>query len=135
MSSTTRTTIEAYLQVLTAPQGGRFADFFTDDVTFELIGTGQPVQGREQVEAAIQYAHQEAFAARPEQRAMVVDSANNRAAVEFDFVGRHIGEFAGIAATGREVRVPYSVHYDLQESHISALRVYGLADGLVSALS
>ena len=28
---------------------------------------------------------------------------------EFDFVGKHIGEFGGIAATGREVRVPYCI--------------------------
>ena len=54
--------------------------------------------------------------------------------IEVDFVGRHTGEFAGIPATGRNVRVAYSVHYDLTNGGISALRIYGLAEGLVSAL-
>ena len=33
-------------------------------------------------------------------------------------------EFGGIAATGREVRVPYSVVYDLQGEKIGAVRIY-----------
>jgi predicted ester cyclase len=39
-------------------------------------------------------------------------------------VGTHAGEFAGIQPTGRAVRVPYSVVYDLRGDKISALRIY-----------
>jgi hypothetical protein len=42
----------------------------------------------------------------------------------FDFAGTDTGEFAGIAATDRKVRVPYSVIYDLRGGQISALRIY-----------
>ena len=47
-----------------------------------------------------------------------------KAAIEADFVGTHTGEFAGVAPTGRAVRVPYSVIYDLRGDQISALRIY-----------
>ena len=36
---------------------------------------------------------------------------------------------------GREVEVPYSVHYDITGDGISALRIYALEQGLVSALT
>ena len=48
----------------------------------------------------------------------------SKAAIEADFVGTHTGEFAGIPPTGRTVRVPYSVVYDLRRDKISALRIY-----------
>jgi predicted ester cyclase len=34
---------------------------------------------------------------------------DGKAAIEADFAGTHVGEFAGIQPTGRMVRVPYSV--------------------------
>jgi predicted ester cyclase len=49
---------------------------------------------------------------------------DGKAALEADFVGVHIAEFAGIQPAGREVRVPYSVIYDLRGDKISALRIY-----------
>ena len=125
-------TMDCYLQALATR--GSFADFFTDDVTLDMVGAGQSAQGRAQVEGFIRFAHEQAFDGRPELKSLIVDFDGSRAAVEFDFVGRHTGEFAGIPATGRVVRIPYSVHYDLTNGGISALRVYGLADGLVSTL-
>jgi predicted ester cyclase len=47
-----------------------------------------------------------------------------KAAIEADFLGTHTGEFAGIQPTGRAVRVPYSVVYDLRGDKISGLRIY-----------
>jgi predicted ester cyclase len=127
-----RTTMDAYLQALTTR--GAFADFLIDDVTLDMVGAGLTAQGRAQVENFIRYAHEQAFDGRPELKSLVVDADGRRSAIEADFIGRHTGEFAGIPATGRNVRVPYSVHYDLTSGGISALRIYGLAEGLVSAL-
>jgi predicted ester cyclase len=127
-----RTTMDAYLQALTTRDS--FADFLTDDVTLDMIGAGLSAQGRAQVEDFIRYAHEQAFDGRPELKSLIVDPDGRRSAIEADFIGRHTGEFAGIPATGRNVRVPYSVHYDLTSSGISALRIYGLAEGLISAL-
>ena len=127
-----RTTMDAYLQALTTR--GPFADFFTDDVTLDMVGAGMSAQGRAQVEDIIRYAHEQAFDGGPELKSMIVDPDGRRCAIEVDLVGRHTAEFAGIPATGRDVRVPYSVNYDLTDGGISALRIYGLVDGLVSAL-
>jgi predicted ester cyclase len=44
--------------------------------------------------------------------------------LEADFVGTHIGEFAGVPATGRTVRVPLCVVYDLEAGTITRARVY-----------
>jgi predicted ester cyclase len=128
-----RATMTGYVDALVTR--GSFADFFTDDVTLDMIGAGQSAQGRAQVEGFIRFGHEQAFDGRPELKSMTVDPDGSRAALEIDFVGRHTGEFAGIPATGRVVHVPYSVHYDLEDGRISALRIYGLADGLVSAIS
>lgn len=43
---------------------------------------------------------------------------------EGDFVGKHIGEFAGIPATGKDVRVPLCVVYDLENDQIKRGRAY-----------
>ena len=128
---TGRATMEGYLVALIAR--GAFADYFTDDVTIDVVGSGQTAQGRGAVEGMIRYVHEQAFDARAERKSLVAD--DSRAALEADFVGRHIGEFAGIAATGRDIRVPYSVHYDLDNGRIKALRIYGLASDLVRVLS
>ena len=60
--------------------------------------------------------------------------AEGKAAVEVDFVGKDVGEFNGIAATGREVRVPYSVVYDLEGEKIKGLRIYLPMDVLLEQI-
>jgi predicted ester cyclase len=63
-----------------------------------------------------------AFDARAEVRSRIV--TEDQAVVEGEFVGTHIGEFAGIPATGRQVRVPLCVVYDLEDAMIKRARVY-----------
>jgi predicted ester cyclase len=48
----------------------------------------------------------------------------NNAMLEADFVGKHIGEFAGISATNKDVQVPLCVVYDLDNNQIIRGRVY-----------
>jgi predicted ester cyclase len=126
-----RATMEAYIATLVAR--GPIAEHFTDDVTLEIVGAGQTAHGRAEVEGAIRVFHEQMFDAKPELKTLVAEG--NRAAIEADFVARHTGEFAGIAPTGRELRVPYSVIYDLEGGRIKALRIYGLASDLIHALS
>jgi predicted ester cyclase len=126
-----RNTMESYLQALLT-RGG-FADYLSDDVALEIVG-GQSAHGRAEVAGLIRYMHEQAFDGTAKLKSLVVEGRS--AALEADFVGRHTAEFAGIPATGRLVRVPYSVHYDLTTGgQVSALRIYSLADGLVHALT
>jgi predicted ester cyclase len=69
------------------------------------------------------------FDAHPELKGMVVGV--DGAAVEVEFVGRHIAEFAGVPASGRSVRVPYAVFYDVAGGRITGLRIHMPMDTLI----
>jgi len=104
-----------------------FPRYFTDDVVVTFEGTDQRAEGREGAGLLIRHVHQVAFDARMELKNLLVDEGmgdEGKAAIEADFVGIHSGEFSGIPATGRTVRIPYSVVYDLRGDHISAVRIY-----------
>ena len=115
-----RKTMQQYLDALTARAD--YGQYFTDDVVVTVEGSDQRAEGREAGEQLIRYMHEKAFDARPELKNLLVDEG--KAAIEADFTGTHTGEFAGVAPTGRAVRVPYSVVYDLRGDQISRLRIY-----------
>ena len=117
---TERKVMQEYLDAL--GQRADYPAYFTDDVVATLEGTDQRAVGREAAGQLIRYIHEGAFDARPELKNLLVDEG--KAAIEADFVGIHTGEFAGIQRTGRTVRVPYSVVYDLRGDKISGLRIY-----------
>jgi steroid delta-isomerase-like uncharacterized protein len=127
----TRAVLEPYLTALVARED--IAPYFADDVVLSLVEVGQEIRGREAVAGAIDELHHQTFDAHPEVVNLIVGEA--QAAGEFVFVGTHTEEFAGIQATGRSVRVPYTVFYDLADGKITALRIYGFAGGLVAALT
>jgi predicted ester cyclase len=129
-SDDVRLTLGAYVDALAAR--GDFSRFYTDDVEASIVGTPQGATGADAVEQMIRFMHEVAFDARPELRNVLVD--DGKAAIEADFVGVHIGEFAGIAATQNTVRVPYSVIYDLDGDRIKALRIYMPLQDLLAQL-
>ena len=93
-----------------------------DDVVFTHMATGEEHRGVDGVRKMLQYVYHIAFDARAEGRNMVFGEKG--AILEADFVGKHIGEFAGIPATGKDVRVPLCVVYDLENDKIKRGRVY-----------
>lgn len=97
-----------------------------DDVVFTVMDTGQEHSGPEGVMQMLNYFYHVAFEAAADTTNLII--ADGQAALEGYFVGKHIGEFAGIPATGREVRVPICVTYDLEDDRIKRGRVY-LASG------
>jgi steroid delta-isomerase-like uncharacterized protein len=118
--STGQQVMQDYLDALV--NRGNFPAYFTDDVVATFEGTDQRADGREAAAQLIRYVHEGAFDARMELKNLI--AGDGKAAIEADFAGTHAGEFAGIPATGRKVRVPYSVVYDLRGDRISALRIY-----------
>lgn len=104
-----------------------------DDVVFTIMGTGQEHRGPQAVQDMLYYFYHVAFDATATTRVTLVGDSS--AMVEGDFVGKHIGEFAGIPATGKKVRVPICVVYDLEQDKIKRGRVYFEMPALVQQLS
>ena len=126
-----RATTERYLDALV--QRGDFGRFFAADVVVTIEGTDQRVDGAEAAEGIIRYLHEQAFDGTLVRRGLIVDGG--QAVLEADFVGRHVGEFAGVPATGRDVRVPYTVVYDVADDGIRALRIYLAPERIVAQLT
>jgi predicted ester cyclase len=122
--------LQQYVEVLRAR--GDYARFFADDIALTINGADER-HGPAEAEQAIRFMHQVAFDARPELKGMIV--GDDGAAVEAEFVGRHVAEFAGVPPSGRTARVPYSVFYDVAGGKITSLRIYMPMDVLVSQIA
>ena len=125
-----RETMRAYAEALLARAD--YGRYFARDIELEVMGTGQQARGAEAAEQTIRFLHEVAFDAQPEIAKVMVDESG--AALEAMFVGRHVGEFAGVAATDNAVRVPYSVFYDISDGAITALRIYMPMDQLLAQI-
>ena len=69
LEATTRT-IDSYLNALF--NGGDFEQYFTDDVRWTTMETGEEIQGREAVRGFIVAFHREMFDAKPEVRNLAI---------------------------------------------------------------
>ena len=120
-AETTRRVVEAYL-------GDHGMDALAEDVVYTVMGSGRTARGKEEVGALLGYFYHGAFEATAHGRSLVV--GETQAVFEGDFEGRHVGEFAGIPATGKTVRVPLCVVYDIPGDRIVAARIYFEMDAL-----
>jgi len=102
------------------------------DVVFRIMGTGQEHRGPDGVAQMLDYFYHVAFDAKAETKKLIVAEGN--AVWEGDFVGKHIGEFMGIPATNKDVRVPLCVVYDVAGERITEGRVYFEAPALLAQL-
>ena len=117
----TRETIMAYTrngQGSHGPARGKLAA----DAVFTLMSTGKSLEGRREVERFLDLLYVEAFRARDEIQAVVVEGEH--AVVEALFAAEHIGTFDGIAATKRQVMVPYCSVYQMVEGAIKSGHIY-----------
>ena len=92
------------------------------DVVFTTMATGEEHRGPDAVRRLLEHVYHVAFDARAELRTRLF--GEDQAMLEGEIVGRHIGEFAGVPATGKAVRVPLCVVYDLDDGLIKRARVY-----------
>lgn len=93
-----------------------------DDVVFTHMATGDEHHGPDEVSQMLNFIYHTAFDAEAELKNLFF--AEGKAVFEADFVGKHIGEFAGIPATNKNVRIPLCVVYDLENDQIKRARVY-----------
>jgi hypothetical protein len=87
------------------------ADFFTEDVMWVNVESGEQFSGHAAVRDYIGALHTTLFDARPEGRSL--DVTDTHAFLEGDFVG-----------ISTDVRVPYCLVYDLDDAGISQMRLY-----------
>ncbi len=115
-------TLEQTRAIVEAYAADHDPSYLAEDAVFIDIATGQRYEGREAIGQMLHYIYQVAFDARAEDaRTFIGEGA---AAIEAMFVGTHTGDFAGVAATGRDVRVPLVVIYDVNEDGITEGRIY-----------
>jgi predicted ester cyclase len=86
------------------------------------MNTAEEDRGPEGVSQSLNYIYHVAFDARFKLRNLIVDGGIGVA--EADFVGEHIGEFAGIPPTHNQVRVPLCVVYEVEDEKIKRARIY-----------
>ena len=113
----TRKAVERYIQ-----SDHTDLSMMASDVVFTNMATGDEHKGVDAVKKMLHFVYHVAFDAKAETRNLVV--ADGKAVFEADFVGKHIGEFAGVKPTGKQVRVPLCVTYDLENDQIKRGRVY-----------
>lgn len=116
--------VESTREVVTKYLNSQHSDvsMMAADVVFTNMATGQEHHGPEGVLELLNYFYRIAFDADAEVKNTIF--ADGKAVLEAHFVGKHIGEFAGIPATNKQVRVPLCVVYDLQNDQIKRGRVY-----------
>lgn len=113
----TRRVIEQYWD-----SGHSDVSMMADDVTFTVMASGDEHKTPEGVLQMLHYFYGIAFEAEATPNNLIV--ADGHAVWEGTFHGKHIGEFAGIPATGKEVRVPLCVVYDVEDEQITGARIY-----------
>ncbi len=108
------------------------ARYVTDDAVFTNKSTGERIEGREAIGKMLQFFYHIAFDAHAEFTNVLV--TEEKALAEGLFIGKHIGEFAGIPATGKIVSVPLCVTYNLENGLIKEARIYMMTDVLIRQL-
>ena len=105
----------------------------SEDVVFTNMATGEKHSGLERVAQMLQFIYHVAFEAHAETEYIIISETN--AVLEGDFVGKHIGEFAGVPPTNKFVRVPLCVVYDLENDKIKRARIYFEIPALLTQLN
>ena len=107
--------------------------YVAEDGVFLSMNTGEETVGRDAVGQMLHYIYHVAFDAKAEIRNTII--TDSKAVLEMDFVGKHIGEFAGIQPTNKDVNVPVCIVYDLENGMIKHARVYFTMDVMMKQLT
>jgi hypothetical protein len=126
MTEDTRKVLEAYW---TSHDPG----YVAEDAVFTMMPTGEEIRGRDAIAKHLDAFYNKSLTAHAE----VVSSmfADNKGLLEALVVGIHTGEFGGIPATGRNVRVPLAVSYEVDGGLIQRARIYLMANVLFGQIT
>lgn len=125
-------TIDQTRQVMIDYLEGHDVTRIADHAVFHDTATGRDAVGREAIGQMLEWWYHGVFEAHADRKRLIV--GEGAAVIEADFVGTHIGEFEGIPATGRQVRVPFCVLYDVADGTITRADIYLQAAVLMAQL-
>ncbi|MFN2440952.1 MAG: ester cyclase [Chitinophagaceae bacterium] len=125
ITSQTQANMEAYIK-------SHDVQYIAEDGVFINMATGEETRGREAIRNMLHYIYHVAFDAKAEIINYVI--TENKAMVEAKFQGRHIGEFAGMQPTNKDVDVPLCVTYELKNGFIEKARIYMLINVMMQQL-
>lgn len=112
-------------------------DFVCDNVIFFDVSSNEILaEGKEMLIQSMNYIYTMAFDAIAEDFNIII--GNGYAVLEWTIVGTHIGEFAGVPATGNLIRVPMIAVYELDKSPphlITNARVYMMTSILMEQIA
>ena len=116
--------VESTKQVVLKYFGSTHGDtsMMADDVVFTIMDTGEEHLGPEGILQMLRDFYHGKFEADVETTNTIF--ADGQAVVEGYVAGKHTGIFAGVPATGKDVRMPICVVYDLEKDKIKKGRVY-----------
>jgi hypothetical protein len=119
-------------QVLEAYWKNHDSNYVAPDAVFIMMPTGEEIRGRAAIAKHLEEFYHGALTAHAE----VVSSlfGENKGLLEATVVGTHTGTFAGIPATGRAVRVPLSVAYEMENGLIKRARIYLMVNVLLDQI-
>jgi hypothetical protein len=115
MTDQTRKVLEAYWT-------SHDPEYVAQDAVFTMMPTGEEIRGRDEIARHLAGFYHGSLTADAE----VVNSffSEGKGLLEALVVGKHTGDFAGIPATNRDVRVPLAVSYDVENGLIQRARIY-----------
>lgn len=128
-----KSTVDRTRAILEAYWENHDPSHVAEDAVFTMMPTGEEIKGRDAIARHLHHFYQEALNAKAERTSAIF--SENSGVLEAMVVGKHTGEFAGIAATGRDVRVPLSVAYELENDKITRARIYLMVNVLVQQIS
>lgn len=96
--------------------------FVAEDAVFIDMATGERYTGKTEIENMLHHIYHIAFDAKATTDNYII--TEDKAMIEGLFIGKHIGNFAGIEATHKDVSVPLCVTYSLEDGLIKEAKIY-----------
>ena len=103
---------------------GHAPDLIAEDAVFHELGSGLDYRGTDEINAMLHWFYNVAFDARAVPKKVILDEDESAAAVAGRVTGRHVGEFAGVPGTGKEINVQLCVTYAIDGGQVREAWVY-----------
>lgn len=126
-------TVEETRAVMDAYVGNRGLAMVAEDAVYVDTATGERFEGREAIGGMMARTYRDGLAATSEVINLIVGEGG--ACMEGLIVGHHTGSYAGVPATGKEVRIPLCVTYRIADGHIVEAHVYAQVSAFLAQVA